>query len=84
MFYKHFHSLYLFGADQLLQVWGLKRWDLRGGRCCSRLTGGFWVTIVLRRWGAVTFCLFDFETWGAKHRWLWGLQVVCRSKKAFL
>lgn len=75
----HPHALYLFVADKSVHVWGFKCWDLGGGGQVFKAIGGFWVTIALLKWGAVTVCLFDLEPRGAKHRCLWGLQVLCCS-----
>lgn len=68
------HSLYLFGADHSVHVRGLKNWNLWGGRLVA--CGGFLVTISSCGWRAVNVCLLYFKPRGAKHRQLWGLQVV--------
>lgn len=62
---------HLFGADKLLQVWGLEHWDLRGFRFSSDLC----------RREAVICCLLDFDTRGEEHWNLRGLQVIRWSGK---
>lgn len=56
----------LFGADKLLQVWGLEHWDLRG----------FWFSSDLCRREAVICSLLDFDTRGEEHWNLRGLKVI--------
>ena len=73
---SHSNEFDLFAADQTVNVWSFKCRDLRGGGQIARATRGFWSSVPLRRWGAVTVWLFDLEPRGTKHWRLWRVQVV--------